>query len=76
MNVEQEVMVIYAGTQGHLDDIPLNRVQEFQTKFLAYVDSSAPALRSGLAEKKELTGELETQLKQALADFKAKVFTK
>jgi F-type H+-transporting ATPase subunit alpha len=76
MPVEQEVMVIYAGTQGHLDDVPLNRVQEFQTKFLAYVDNSAPALRSGLAEKKELTEDLEKQLKQALADFKAKVFTK
>ncbi len=76
MPVEQEVMVIYAGTQGYLDDVPLNKVQDFQNKFLAYVDSSFTALRSGLAEKKELTAEYEQQLKQALADFKAKVFTK
>src|SRR4029079_11453274 len=76
MSVEQEGMVIYAGTQGYLDDVPINRVQEFQTKFLAYVDTTAPALRSGLADKKELTSEFEAQLKQALTDFKAKVFTK
>src|SRR5580704_11652959 len=45
MSVEQEVMVIYAGTQspekgkpGYLDDVPLNRVLEFQSAFLAYVD--------------------------------------
>ena len=34
MPVEQEVMVIYAGTKGFLDDVPLNRVQEFQNSFL------------------------------------------
>jgi F-type H+-transporting ATPase subunit alpha len=76
MPVEQEVMVIYAGTQGYLDDVPVNRVQEFQTQFLAYVDSSAANLRAGLAEKKELTPEFEAQLKQALTDFKGKVFKK
>jgi len=71
MNVEQEVMVIYAATQGYVDDIPVNRVQEFQNEFLKYVDTRVPALRQGLAEKRELTGEFETQLKQALNDFKS-----
>src|ERR1700684_1531344 len=59
MTVEQEVMVIYAGTKGYLDTIPVNRVQEFQSQFLQYVDSSVADLRSTLAEKKELTEELE-----------------
>jgi F-type H+-transporting ATPase subunit alpha len=76
MVVEQEVMVIYAGTKGHLDDVPIPRVQEFQDKFLAYVDQSASNLRAGLSEKKDLTDDLENQLKQALSDFKAKVWTK
>jgi F-type H+-transporting ATPase subunit alpha len=71
MSVEQEVMVIYAGTQGFLDDVPVNRVQDFQNEFLKYVDNRMPALRQGLAEKKELTGDFESQLKQALNDFKA-----
>jgi F-type H+-transporting ATPase subunit alpha len=83
MPVEQEVMVIYAATQSpekgqpaYLDDVPINRVQEFQNAFLAYVDASAPELRSGLAEKKELTPDLEAKLKQTLADFKSKVWKK
>jgi F-type H+-transporting ATPase subunit alpha len=76
MQVEQQVMVIYAGTQGFMDDVPIARIQEFQTKFLAYADSSAANVRRGLAEKKELTPELENQLKQALNDFKAKAWTK
>ncbi|HEY1685603.1 MAG TPA: F0F1 ATP synthase subunit alpha [Tepidisphaeraceae bacterium] len=70
MPVEQEVMVIYAGTKGFLDDVPVNRVQEFQTAFLKYVETSVPQLGQTLGAKKELTDELEGQLKQALTDFK------
>ncbi|HEX8523476.1 MAG TPA: F0F1 ATP synthase subunit alpha [Tepidisphaeraceae bacterium] len=73
---EQEVMVIYAGTKGYMDDVPVNRIQEFQTAFLAYVDQSASGLRTTLAEKKELTDDLENQLKQALNDFKSKSWKK
>src|SRR5881398_1113016 len=40
MPVDQEVIVIYAATQGYIDDVPLNRIAEFQTAFLAYVDAS------------------------------------
>jgi F-type H+-transporting ATPase subunit alpha len=76
MPIEQEVMVIYAGTKGYLDDVPVNRVQEFQDKFLKYVDASAPQLRQNLATKKELTDEIEGQLKQALSDFKSRAWTK
>ena len=83
MNVEQEVMMIYAGTQapdkgqpGYLDDVPVNRVGEFQTEFLKYVDGNFADLRKNLAEQKNLTPELETELKKALADFKSKVWKK
>jgi F-type H+-transporting ATPase subunit alpha len=76
MPVEQQVMVVYAGTQGFLDDVALNRIEEFQHEFLKYVDTRVSALRQGLAEKKELTAELEGQLKQALTDFKASTWQK
>ena len=83
MNVEQEVMMIYAGTQapekgqgGYLDDVPVNRVQEFQTGFLGFVDSSFADLRKNLAEQKNLTPELEAELKKALADYKSRVWKK
>jgi F-type H+-transporting ATPase subunit alpha len=74
MTIEQQVMVIYAGTKGLLDDVPLNRIGEFQNKFLSYVDSSASQLRRGLAEKKELTPDLDKMLQAALTDFKAKMW--
>ena len=70
MPVEQEVMVIYAGTKGYLDDVPLNRIAEFQNAFLTYVDQRSAGLRQALADKKELTDDIEKQLKAALEDFK------
>src|SRR5690242_19395417 len=76
MSVEQEVMVIYAGTQGFLDDVPVNRVQEFQNAFLQYVDASYANLRQTLGAKKELTADLENQLKEALKSFKSSVWKK
>jgi F-type H+-transporting ATPase subunit alpha len=76
MSVEEQVMVVYAGTQGFLDDVALNRIEEFQHEFLKYVDTRASALRQGLAEKKEMTADLEGQLKQALTDFKSSSWQK
>src|SRR5215208_6842324 len=76
MPVEQEVMVIYAGTKGYLDDVPLNRIQQFQNEFLTYVDQRASGLRQTLTDKKELNDDLEKQLKQALEDFKRTVWKK
>jgi F-type H+/Na+-transporting ATPase subunit alpha len=76
MPFEQEVMVIYAGTKGYLDDVPVSRVQEFQTAFLQYVETSAPKLRQDLVSKRELTDDIENQLKQALNDFKSKAWKK
>jgi F-type H+-transporting ATPase subunit alpha len=74
--MEQEVIVLYAGTQGFLDDIPVARVQEFQNSFLGYVDSSAANFRQELAKLKELTADLEKQLKTTLSDFKSRVWKK
>src|SRR5881394_79493 len=58
MSMEQEVMIIYAGTKGFLDDVPINRITEFQNAFLTYVDSSVANLRRDLADKKELSDDL------------------
>ena len=76
MPIEQEVMMIYAGTKGYLDDVSINRIGEFQNAFLAYVDANAANTRAALAEKKDLTEEIENQIKQALTDFKAKAWKK
>src|SRR3954466_3374187 len=60
MSVEQEVIVIYAATQGYVDDVPINRINEFQTGLLQYIETSAPQVRQDLATKKELSSDIET----------------
>jgi len=76
MAVDQQVMVIYAGTKGYMDDVPVNRISEFQDQFLTYVDSRAHGIRDALGAKMELTDAVEGQLKQALTDFKSTVWKK
>ncbi|MDB5171789.1 MAG: atpA, partial [Phycisphaerales bacterium] len=70
MPLENEVIVIYAGTQGFLDDVPLARVQEFQDALLAYIDARVPQVRQAIATKKELSPDVEGPLKDALKAFK------
>jgi len=76
MGFEQQVMVIYAATQGHMDDVPVSRIQEFQNELLKYIDTQAAQLRSDLASKKELSADIESALKSTIADFKNKAWKK
>ena len=76
MAVEQQVMVIYAATKGFIDDVPLNRIAEFQDKFLAHVDASAADVRTELADKKELSDAAEQKLVAAIKSFKERMWTK
>ncbi|QOV89142.1 F0F1 ATP synthase subunit alpha [Humisphaera borealis] len=74
--VEQEVMVIYAGTQGHLDEVPVSRIAEWQDKFLQFMEASHSGVRASLEAQKALTPEIEESLKKALGEFKASVWKK
>ena len=74
--LKKKVMVILSATNGFMDDVPVNRIQEFQNGFLSFVQASASNLSNTLSEKKELTKDLEDQLRQALTDFKARTWKK
>ena len=70
MDVEQQVLVIWAATNGFTDDIPVEDVRRFETGLLKFVESSHPGLLAAIAEKKSLTDEIKADLKQVLEDFK------
>src|SRR5688572_30133541 len=76
MALETQVMMIYAGTKGYMDDVPLSRITEFESKFASFVDSSFSSLRSTLGQKPELTKEVEELLRQTLTDFKSRSWKK
>jgi F-type H+-transporting ATPase subunit alpha len=71
LEVVDQIMMIYAGNSGSLDEIPLNRVRDFEIEFLQYVRDHKAALRSEILEKKELSAEMKTALTDAINQFKA-----
>ncbi|MBF0466674.1 MAG: F0F1 ATP synthase subunit alpha [Nitrospirae bacterium] len=70
MPFEEQVLVLFAGAQGHLDDIPVAQLKEFETNLLAFMKSQKPAVLKGIAEKKAIDDELKQNLTDAIKDFK------
>jgi F-type H+-transporting ATPase subunit alpha len=71
MAVEEQVAVIYAGTRGYLDAIPVNQIGEYQTGLISKLKSSYPNFLEGIRKEKALTPALETVLKEALDSFQS-----
>jgi F-type H+-transporting ATPase subunit alpha len=70
MDVEKQVLVIWAATNGYVDDIPVEQVRRFEADLLRFVENSHPGVLRAIAEKKALTDEIIADLKRVLADFK------
>ena len=70
-NITDQVISIYAGTQGILDDVPVNRVREFEVGLLAHFKDMAKAVRDELEQKKALDPALEAKLKDEMGKFKS-----
>jgi F-type H+-transporting ATPase subunit alpha len=71
MPVEQQVMIIYAVSNGYLDDIEVSRIRVWEKEFLAFMSLSFPQVGLGIREQKVLTKEIEEDLKRGIAAFKA-----
>ena len=70
MHVIDQVLSIYAGTRGHLDDVPLEEVRKWETDFLEFVHIQKTELWNGLDETKDLTDELQKGIEAAIWEFK------
>ncbi len=69
--VEKQIVAIFAGTRGFLDEFPVKQVQPFETEMLKYVEARQPEIFRELREKKVLSGELEQKLQAVLKEFAA-----
>jgi F-type H+-transporting ATPase subunit alpha len=72
MPVEKQVVSIYAGTHGYLDDIPVEKVSEFEKEFLSFVETSRPEILEDIRTSKVLSEETEKKLVDAITEFKAR----
>ena len=70
MDVEKQVLVIWAATNGYTDDIAIEDIRRFETGLLKFVENSHPGLLADIDEKKTLTDEIKAGLKQLLEDYK------
>ena len=70
MDIQKQVLVIWAATNGYTDDVAVDDVRRFETSLLTFVENSHPGLLNDIADKKILTDEIKAGLKQVLEDFK------
>jgi F-type H+/Na+-transporting ATPase subunit alpha len=70
MLVEEQVMIIYAVTNGLLDDVDPSRVKEWEAGFHAYMAASHPQIGESIANEKVLTKPNEAALREAIALYK------
>jgi len=70
MPVEDQVMVIFAVTQGYLDDVDVAKIRQWEKSFLDYVNSSRPQIGESIRTEKKITEENEEALRKAIDDHK------
>ena len=70
MAMENEVAIIYAATNGFLDDVAVEKVSAWEHDFQKYLGSSAKAVLDLIREKKELSEEVVSKLEKAIKEFK------
>ena len=69
LTMEEQVVSIYAGTRGYLDGIAVSDIGRFESELLARIKSAHASLLEGIRTKKDLTAELEAELKSVLDAF-------
>ena len=68
--LERQVMILYAAVNGYLDDIAMDKVALFETKFYQFMDEKYPDIVKSIAQDKEISSKTEKALIKALKDFK------
>ena len=72
MSVEHQVIILWAGARGHLDDVAVDDIDRFEKEFLAYCDKDYPDIAHNLNKDKKISDETEKRLESAVAEFKKK----
>lgn len=69
LSLENQVMEIFAGTRGYADNVPLDRMRQWETSLLRYMETTHPDIGKSIFEDKRITMETEEKLVQALETF-------
>ncbi|MBS3731395.1 MAG: F0F1 ATP synthase subunit alpha, partial [Desulfobacterales bacterium] len=69
LRLEHQVLILYAGTHGFLDDLPTNVLARYESGLYEFIETRHPEILSGIAEKREITDDLDQKLQQALKEY-------
>lgn len=69
MPVEKQILIIYAGTQGFVDQYPVNRLAAYEQQLFEFVERKHPGLYNDIREKGKIEGALKTQIEAVLKEF-------
>ena len=70
--LEKQVIIIFAGTQGFLDDLPVEQVRKFEEELYRFIDNAHREIWDEIRQKKALDDSLRTKMKNALTEFKTR----
>lgn len=71
LSVEKQVVLIFAGTKGFLDDIAVSRIKEFEDGIYPFIEAKHPDIFEQIRSKKALDSDLEEKLAKVINEFKA-----
>jgi len=75
LSVEKQVLGIFAGTNGYVDDIPVEDVRRFEKELYSFVETNYSGILKKLAETKAIDDGLRAEMKKAIEDFKKSFVT-
>jgi F-type H+-transporting ATPase subunit alpha len=70
--VEKQVAIIYAGTNGVLDDLPLDQIRAFEQELYRFLENAHPAILTTIKEKKTIDDDMKGKLNSAIQEFKSR----
>ncbi len=68
--IAKQIMIIYAGTKGYLDDLPVAAIKKFENEFYKYMDAKFPEIERQIIQAKEITDQLAQKLDSVILEFK------
>ncbi len=67
--MEKQVVILFAGTRGFLDTLPVDTLADFEQELYAHVEQNAPDIFDTLRDKQEIDADLEEKMKKTIGDF-------
>jgi F-type H+-transporting ATPase subunit alpha len=68
--VDKQILIIYAGTSGFVDELPLSALKKYEQELYTFMETRHPDVYADILKKKELDGELRAKINKALEEFK------